>query len=148
MGKSLQESLEFTFSNPFLHRTFPLPHTQHQTDTWSRRVPIPIWKLQALDIMNMETLPRPFWNWMPKTWLCWMLDHFLSLRSGRDTLTSMYTTFNIFNTKKGTKLVTLNVTLGMVKHQHTSWENVSMNLERLLLCPKPAFINPGWTWPF
>ena len=29
----LQESLEFTFSNPFLHRIFPLPHTQHQTDT-------------------------------------------------------------------------------------------------------------------
>ena len=71
--------------------------------------------------MNMETSPRPSWNWMPKTWLCWMLDPFLSLRSGRDTLTSMYTISDIpIQYEIVAKLATLIVILGMVKHQHTS----------------------------
>ena len=71
--------------------------------------------------MNMETSPRPLWNWMPKTWSCWMQDHFLSLRSGRDTLTSMYTISDIpIQYEIVAKLATLIVILGMVKHQHTS----------------------------
>ena len=71
--------------------------------------------------MNMETSLRPLWNWMPKTWLCWMLDPFSSLRSGRDILTSMYTISDIpMQYEIVAKFATLIVILGMVKHQHTS----------------------------